>query len=577
MHDHAGERALVGAPRCLVHLLAAADHDAAYVDVSNAPATVWGQSGWWLGTAGNGRFFASPVGYFEYRLADGEYLWQSLGPPPADARYSVANTGLVMRDETGRTMPLYRITASYVAGTLATYPYVAARGDNAGMAESYSTGPALEPIGPTVYRSLELQDGGAWRLWRPAVDRAEATVAAGDRLTLLAPWHRWRVAGHLGPTSALRLSAAPAAPLAEAGTKRAARPEGATWPLFAPAALSPPAGAVAVGALLADRRGRLVGTALDGLGRTVLWRWRPRPFGGAVATWRAGDLRQRLGDGDGVDWVALADGGAAYAAGHALLLLPPGAGRLGITDLAGAPVLAAAAAPGHAVALLRAGPSLELWQPARPGRVRLAARALLPKWLGAPDVMAYVGGGRWLLDRPGGGGGDGDAYAESVEVDWPRPGRRPAVHPLPLPAMSIAAAGGVVAVTGGDRSHGVRLRVGAGGWRLARALNAARAFGDRVTVGADGRVWVSIRTPVGTALRSWRPGGEAATVPLPVLWQREDPPLARHTGITVAGPAAPPYAVALAAGRGWVAVAPLGEDRVFVAFAPRLRLRPDRP
>lgn len=569
MHDHAGERAEVDAPRCGVRLANAGDHDAAYVDVSNEKATIWGQAGWWLGTSGSGRFFGSPVGYIEYRLSDGTYLWQSLGPPPAGARYRVANSGLVLHDAKGRTFALYRITASFVSGPLATYPYPAASGDNAGLAESYSSGGVVEPIGPAAYRDIALFDRGRWRTWTRAVDGARRSVASGDRLRLDARWHAWEVSGRLrfGPPltrPVLRPVARP--PAAEPAAARAG------WRLFAPPALVQPGRAVQIGAIAADRAGRLVGTGLRADGGLVLWRFRPGAgVAAAPAVWALGDLRRGVGSGAGARWVALAHGASAYVGDDRILWLPPGRGPVRTTALGpGGPVLAAAAGPAGRLALVRgAGPSLELWRPAAPGdrtpgRFRLARRLNLPAGSGHPDAIAYLGRGRWLADRPDAGP---EAYAGLTALSLSGSGRLAAVA-RPAPALHLAAGGGAVAAAGGDRGRGVRVRIGPrAAWREPRPLGATAAWGDSLAVGADGRVWATARGP-DTRVVGWLRGKETARVVLPPLWVREDPPRARSGAQGPAIVAAPAYAVRLAAGPGWVAAAPEGQALVFVALAP---------
>lgn len=573
LHDHAGERAAVGAPRCPVRLVAASDHDAAYVDVSNEKATMWGQAGWWLGTSGSGRFFGSPVGYIEYRLSDGTYLWKALGPPPPGARYSVANSGLTLHDAAGHAMPLYRITASFVTGTLATYPYPQGTGDNAGLAESYSASGITEPIGPAAYAGIELLTNGRWRLWRPQVDAASATVGAGDHLTLLARWHRWRVVGHLRVGAPRPASAG----TSQAGGSPGAWPR-ARWPrsldrggwrLFAPRLADGPGGAVEVGAMAADRRGRLVGTAVDAGGRLLLWRWRPSSSGAAPAeVWRLGDQRSLVGGAGGPDWVALGDGGAAYAAGGAILWLPPGAGRVAESALGrGGPGLAAAAGPDGTVAVIRrVGPTLELWRRSAGAPARRVRAYELPAAAGAADAMIYLGGGRWLLSQPTSPGG---AYGRLTALALPASGGRAVLHTVAVPGLNLAAAGGVVAVDGGDRSRGVRVRPRAGGtWRSPAALAAAAVWGDAVAVAPDSRVWLAEREAGATLLVGWRRGQPLARVALPPLWVEESPPLGN--GRTGQGPiaAAPAYVVALAAGPGWVAAAPAGQAAVLVALRP---------
>ena len=569
LHDHAGERAQVDAPTCGVRLTDSGDHDAAYVDVSNEKATMWGQAGWWIGTSGSGRYFAAPVGYIEYRLSDGTYLWRSLGPPPRGARYSVVSTGRVMHDAAGRAYPLYRITASFVPGTLALYPYPAPSGDNAGLAESYSGAGATEPIGPASYRHVALADRGRWRLWTPPVDGASRTVAAGDHVRLDARWHRWHVSGHLGggATSAGAAKASPVALSRRATTDR--------WRLYAPPLLMAPGGSVQVGAIAADRRARLVGTGLRADGHLVLWRWRPGT-GLAPEVWQPGDLRALVGEGDAAGWVALPEGASAYAAGYGILRLPAGQGRVGVTVLgSGGPILAASAGPGGSVALVRgAGPVLELWRAVHAGEEGtggfvLAARLALPPAAGHPDALAYLGGGEWLADRPDGAR---NAYGRTFVLSLAGSGRLAGRAARAGAAAHVAAAAGVAAAEGGDRGAGVRVRSPRGAWRAPRALAGAAVWGDALAVGQDGRVWATTRRSL-TSLVGWRRGEEAVRIGLPPLWVREDPPRGPGAG----GPlvAAPPYGVSLAAGPGWVAAAPEGESLVLVAL--RRPSAPARP
>jgi hypothetical protein len=150
------------------------------------------------------------------------------------------------------------------------------------------------------------------------------------------------------------------------------------------------------------------------------------------------------------------------------------------------------------------------------------------------------------------------------------------VRTVSVPGLNLAAAAGVVAVDGGDRSRGVRVRLGGDNvWRSPGALAWPAAWGDAVTVGLDGRVWASARHDGGTLLIGWQGGAPLARLALPPLWVEENPPLARDgAGRAETIAAAPPYAVSLAAGRGWVAAAPGGQAAVLVAFDRPRRGRP---
>jgi hypothetical protein len=591
VHDHAGERAVLSAPRCGLALRRWQDHDATYVDVSNANATAWGQAGWWLGTSGSGRLFTSPVGYAEYRLPDATYRWQPLGPPPPGARYAVWRTGATVRDGAGHTLSLYRIAASYVAGPVATFPYPAPVGDNAGLAESYSTGTALEPIGPASYRALSLYDRRRWRLWTPAVDSASATVGAGDRLRLDRRWHAWQVSGHL------RLAAPPHSPLPPLSPVRLATPSpspsppvraalvpawtvtAGTWRLFAPAALAPPAGAAHVGALGADARGRLVGTAVDAAGRLVLWRWRVgSSHPGAPAVWPLGDVRARLGLGDAGGWVALRDGAAAYAGGRAIAWLPPGRGRVVLVDLGpGGTVAAVAGGAADTVAVVRAGRrTLELWRLTKSG-VRRVARAPLPAGVAVPDALAYVGRGRYFADQPD---GRDAGYASVVEMATARGGALRVVGRWRQSAATLAAAGGRVLAAGGDRARGAAVfTVARGRWRRPAAFAQGGVWGVAAAAAADGSLWLGAERLGGAVVAGVPADGAAVSLRLPPLWRDEDPPRARGAAGAPGRPvvAAAPYELHLAAGPGWVAAAPLDVPVVYVARSPFRSAAPSAP
>lgn|GEM_PF-6892649 len=570
VRTHSGERATLDVPRCGVQLLRWNDHDAAYVDVSNGTATTWVQAGWWLGTSGTGELYRRPVGYMEYRLPDGTYSWRSLGPPPPGAVYSVYRTQTGIHDGNGRPVSLYRIDASYVAGHLATVPYPDPAGYNAGLAESYSTGGVLEPIGPASYRGLALTDGSLWRLWTAAVDAATATRASGDRLGLVNPWSAWDVAGRLRFGAAAGAPGRPAArvPEAPARPRRADR----RWRLGAPVALRAPGGAVAIGALAADGRGRLVGTALAADGATLVWRWRPGDR--AAAVWHLGDLRRRLGDGDAPGWATVRDGSAAYAAGHAIVWLPAGDGSPSVVALGtGGPALAAAAGPAGTAAVVRAGArAIELWRPS--GR---AASLALPAGVTAPDALVHVGGFTWLADQPGASDGAGP-YGRIVELARAGPGRLRVVARWRRPAMYLAAGGGRWAAAGGDGARGVAWGSAGGRWRRAGPLAGAAFFGDPVAVDPAGVLWSTRRLAATTEVVAFGGAGAAARVALPPLWVREDPPAVPGGAPGRPVVADPAPTVHLAAGRGWVAAAPLDAPIVYVATARRpAGARPSRP
>lgn len=516
VHDHGGERAAIAAPRFPIGLVRWSDHDAAYVDVSNPQATAWGQAGWWLGTSGTGLVFRSPVAYVEYRLPDGTYRWRALGPPPPGARYSVRLTSGRARVG-GRSMPLYRVDVSFLPGPVASFPFPARRGDNAGLAESYSTGGVLEPIGPARYRSVSLYDGGRWRRWTPAVDEAVIAVGAGDHVQVERRWHRWSVSGHVRSAPALPaarpiLSPPPPAWRAAAG-----------WRLEAPVPLEPPASAVAVGDLGADRRGRLLGTAFRADGTLALWRWSV-PEEGTPEVWPLGDVRSRLGDGEGGWWVALGDGGAVYAAGRGAVWLPAGAGVPRRADLGPGGTVAAAAAFGHGGMILarRGERALSLW----PAADALPRRLALPGGLGTPSLLLADGPRSWL----------------AVETDG-------ATAQLELtPAGDLRAR---------------RFRPGVAP-DLAQVLSRA-PWGTAVAQGADGTVWQGRPVPGGEVLMGRGVGAGTLRMRLPPLWVDEAPPRPAPARAGEERIAAAPYEVHLAAGSGWVAAAPADQPAVYIA------------
>lgn len=550
------------------------DHDAAYVDVSNEEATAWGQAGWWLGTSGTGELFTAPVGYVEYRLADGTYIWRSIGPPPPNATYSVEGTGQMVHDAQGHPVPLYRIDASFVAGRLATFPYPATAGYNAGLAESYSTGGFLEPLGPTSYARIHLLDGTHWGLWTKRLDSASRSAGAGDSVALGAPWHRWSVEGHLryGPTAfppwlfALApTAAAPAPPPWSAAS--------AGWRLSAPAALRT-ADLVSVGAIGADASGRLVGTALDRAGRMLAWRWRVDRPDAPVERWPLGDLRARMGDGQAEGWVALAGGSAAYVSGRVLVWLPPGLGPARIADLGdgGGDALAQAAGPDGTLAIVRSDPpGLELWRPG-PAGARRVARLRWPMSVALPDAIAAEPGGHsWLADDPGADGAGGAAYARIRRIVLAAGPRGEGVlvrtGEWNAPARRLAAGAGVWAAAGGDGAHGVLVALAGSSPHHLAPLAAADNWTDAIALSRDAIVWSTARQGRSTWLDAATPsGGRRVRLRLPPLWVAEAPARTlRNAPGALAQASSPPYAVHLAAGPGWVAAAPLDQSVVYVA------------
>lgn len=546
---HAGEWAEIDAPRCHVTLHRRGDHDAAYVDVSNSAATAWGQAGWWLGTSGSGVYYGAPVAYAEYRTMDGTYRWIPLGTPPAYARYVVYRTPLTVRDDDDQVRYLYRIETSFVAGAVATYPYPAATGWNAGLAESYSAPGVEEPIGPTAYRDLQLLTGsgyGRFKLWVPAIDGATSSNAQGDRLSLAQRYHAWSVEGHLyyGPSglfSALR------------DRLSTLLPAGAAGHVFAPLALHEALHGTAIETLGVDRAQRLFGAAMRPDGRLMLFRWSvPRPGGPAVlppTLWTVPSASGFLGRGEGVTALALPDGTDLLVGGLGGVVLPRSSGKVRLFGLPGSqPIVGAAAGPeAGTIAVTRQGlAALDVvrlpyarseapWLQVRVRRVPLPAAV---GQLGAlvasgPDGFLAIRQSAHLRPRTG------DRYDASLvrltHVDLTGQERgsgaakdtppRPVAVVIPVPARFLVGDGRHAYVSGGDRASGVqalRLRAGvrsgsardqalgeAAGLTITRmrALRRVGYWDDPVALSPDGTVWVTVHASSGDTPAGAMPPG----------------------------------------------------------------------
>lgn len=616
-HQHAGEWGELDAPRCHVTLHRRQDHDAAYVDVSDSAATAWGQAGWWLGTSGSGIYYGTPTGYAEYRLADGTYRWIPLGSPPAGARYVVYRTPLTIRDSSGHVRYLYRIEASFVAGTVATYPYPSPTGWNAGLAESYSAPGVTEPIGPADDRALELQDGsgaGRFRLWTVKVDGASLTRSPGDRVDLVNRWHAWSVEGHLyyGPTGPV------VTPRSRLDTLLPGRARGR---LFAPLALEDAVRGLDIESLGVDPDGRLFGVGMGPDGRLVGFRWSvPRPGGPPVPPplrSSLGGSPALLGDGDGEVALSLRDGTDLVVGGLGAVIWPADGSAVRTLRLPGfGAVVGAAPGPGSDTVLL-ARAAVEGLDVVRLGRIATGAaahllvhRLPLPSRAGqlgalvadpwSPGAYLAIQSSRHMTPRLG---DHLDArLVRLTEVPQALRGKgRVGVSILRVPARFLTVADGAAYISGGDGAHGVRvLRI-----RSARGLSrrsnvavgavpgvaAAGFWDDPVAASLDGTVWATVHGRAGLAgeSKAGRPTQGPGSRPRALAG---DPPaswaastwawaaVASHGGRRWRVPLPPVYAAPgagavgvairatarLAAGPGFAALHPAGTDTIWIVY-----------
>lgn len=190
VHPHGGERAILSR-QCAQPLLDWQDHVAAYVDVSNRTATSWGQTGWWLGSSPYGVVEKRPVAYWEIRLPDGAYRWESVGAAPHAAPYAVQATGLWLRSRTGSRLFLFRLSGLGGAVPFTEFLHPAAVDWNEGLAEIYTQRTGVEPLPTTRFDSIALFDGSRWRTWTPQVDPAVRSEPPDYALRTVHPWFTW--------------------------------------------------------------------------------------------------------------------------------------------------------------------------------------------------------------------------------------------------------------------------------------------------------------------------------------------------------------------------------------------------